>query len=300
MTESILIVDDNEDFRSTLVNLLKRKGFVVFGAGDCAEAMEIIRREALALIVSDVRLPGNEDGIQIMSNILKEKGEKVIKTLVMTGYADKDVPIKAIKLGVDDFIYKPFDISVFLHSIETLIKGYRLEKSVDYYKLLSITDGLTNAFNHRYFHETAEKEISRAKRYQRPLSLMLIDIDDFKKFNDTYGHLAGDSALRQMVKFFLKTIRSIDLVFRYGGEEFAILCPEQTKDSTLTVAQRLIDELQKEQFQVDEDSYENISVSIGVAAYTKKTESKDQLIDKADKALYQAKELGKNRACGED
>ncbi len=300
MSESILIVDDNEDFRSTLMNLLKRKGFIVFGAGDCASAMDAIRKQSFALIVSDVRLPGSEDGIQIMTNILKEKGENIVKTLVMTGYADKDVPIKAIKLGVDDFIYKPFDISVFLHSVETLIKGYRLEKSVDYYKLLSIIDGLTGAFNHRYFHETTEKEINRAKRYTRPLSLMMIDIDNFKKFNDTYGHLAGDSVLRQIAQLFVKSLRSIDIVYRYGGEEFTVLCPEQNKDDTLIIAERILEKVSSEKFQIDQDTYEQLTVSIGVASYPKNTESKEDLIEKADKALYKAKNLGKNQACAND
>jgi two-component system, cell cycle response regulator len=199
MGECILIIEDNEDFRTTLLNLLKKRGYNVFGAGDCATAMEMMKNESFALIISDVRLPG-PDGIQIMTDILSDKEKKIIKTMVITGYADNDVPIKAIKLGVDDFIYKPFAMEVFVHSVDKLIKGYRLEKSVAYYKRLSIIDGLTGLFNHRYFHETVVREINRAKRYNHPLSLLMIDIDDFKKFNDSYGHLSGDGALRKMAQ----------------------------------------------------------------------------------------------------
>ena len=296
MKENILIIDDNNDFRATIINLLKKKGYDVFGAYDSLEALEMIKKRSFALIISDVRLPGL-DGIALMTNILNDSDEKIIKTMIITGYADKDAPIKAIKLGVDDFIYKPFKMEVFLHSVDKLIKGYRLEKSVKYYKRLSIIDGLTEIFNHRYFHEIISREINRSNRYSHPLSLLMIDIDNFKQFNDTYGHLSGDSALKKIAHIFITSFRNIDLAFRYGGEEFAILIPETDKAASLEAADRIIKNVRNTQFEVDTDTPAQLTISIGTACYPNHAKCKEELIKKADEALYKAKNLGKNKAC---
>ncbi|MDD5633779.1 MAG: response regulator, partial [Candidatus Omnitrophica bacterium] len=132
MDERILVIEDDATFLETLLRLLKLKGYNVKGAKDGVEAVEMVRREPFDLIITDVRLPGGMDGIEAVSKI-KENGNSKIKTMVITGCADRETPLRAIKMGVDDYIYKPFEIEEFLHSVERNIKNLRLEKERERY-----------------------------------------------------------------------------------------------------------------------------------------------------------------------
>ena len=295
MEEHILVIEDDENFRKTLINLLEMKGYNTSGAKDGLHAIEMAKKKPFELIISDVRLPGI-DGIEAVAKI-KEDEAKTIRTMIITGYADKEAPIRAIRLGVDAYIYKPFKMEVFLHSVNRLIRDYRLEKTMQYYRQLSILDGLTEVFNHRYFHEVMVREISRAKRFSHPLSLLMVDVDDFKQYNDAYGHIAGDRALRKVAHVFTEAIRKLDLVFRYGGEEFTIILVETDREGALVIAERIRREVEKTKFEEDGSIVVKLTVSIGLASYPKDTQYKEGLIQKVDKALYKAKHLGKNRVC---
>ncbi|MBA3065444.1 GGDEF domain-containing protein [bacterium] len=156
---------------------------------------------------------------------------------------------------------------------------------------LSNVDGLTGLFNHRFFHERMEKEIYRAQQYDLNFSLMILDIDDFKKFNDTHGHLAGDKHLKTMAKILHFILRETDFVARYGGEEFAVILPEAPIGGALIAAERIRKAVENQNFAGSLRS----TVSIGLAAYPDHGVKKNDIIDKADKALYEAKAAGKNR-----
>ena len=166
-------------------------------------------------------------------------------------------------------------------------------------KDISIHDGLTGAFNRRKLDEDLENEIERCKRYKRQLSLLMVDIDWFKKYNDFHGHPAGDELLKKIVSLFQKNIRSVDRVYRYGGEEFVILLPEIEKKDALTFAERIREIVQQEKFEGEEKSQPNkkVTISIGAANFPLDADSKDGLIKAADIALYQAKQSGRNRVC---
>ncbi|MEM5947035.1 GGDEF domain-containing protein [Spirochaetia bacterium 38H-sp] len=160
--------------------------------------------------------------------------------------------------------------------------------------LLSITDDLTGLYNSRFFYERLSKETIRATRYDRCLSLLFLDLDNFKKFNDTYGHLAGDRVLRKIGRLIRESLRENDSGYRYGGEEFAILLPETCEEAAMAVAERL--RLACSQLGVTvQDKTVFITVSIGVAEY-KKDENLQDFLKRADRAMYRAKELGKNMA----
>lgn len=163
-------------------------------------------------------------------------------------------------------------------------------------KRLAITDGLTEVYNHRYFYQKLEDEMSRSMRYKRPLSLLMIDIDHFKDFNDTYGHLAGDSLLKQIAQLFKKITRNIDIVARYGGEEFAILLLETDFDDARIFADRVRRAVEKSDF-YDKDGtlLGKVTVSIGISNYPVQSSTSRQIIQSADVALYMAKESGRNR-----
>ncbi|MCK5581037.1 MAG: diguanylate cyclase [Candidatus Omnitrophica bacterium] len=293
--ECILVVDDDHDFRKTIVRVLKKNGYDINQAEDGLQAVELIKSKSFALIISDVRLPGL-DGIGVMSSLIEkiQKTGDITKTMIITGYSDKDVPIRAIKLGVDDFLHKPFTIEVLRDTVEKLIKGYRLENDVEYYKNLSILDGLTGAFNHRYFHKIMFREIARAARYNHPLSILMIDLDDFKKCNDTYEHLSGDRILKGVVRVMKDSVReNAGLIFRYGGEKFAVILPEINKNAALEYAERIRMLISKTDFQCDSGAI-NVTISTGVATFPDAGETKDDLIQKAGAALCKAKESGKN------
>lgn len=170
------------------------------------------------------------------------------------------------------------------------IEMERLSKERDKYKRLSNRDGLTGLFNYRHFHELLRDEINRCKRYRREFSLLMIDIDDFKSFNDTYGHLEGDTILKKVSKFFSQNVRDIDSVYRYGGEEFTIILPETTREGAFTLAHRL--------HSLVHTAYKiKPTISIGVTCYPDDAKEKNELIRKTDLALYEAKKLGKNQVC---
>ncbi|MEW6685113.1 MAG: GAF domain-containing protein [Candidatus Edwardsbacteria bacterium] len=163
---------------------------------------------------------------------------------------------------------------------------------------LAITDGLTELYNHRYFQEYFDRELSRAKRYQRQLSLIMIDIDHFKDYNDTYGHLMGDFILKELGKILKSNARDVDFVARYGGEEFMILLPETTKNGAYTLAEKIRKRVKEHKFSYENiQSFSQITISLGVANYPDDGEEKEILIDAVDKALYRAKLEGRDRTC---
>ncbi len=156
-----------------------------------------------------------------------------------------------------------------------------------------ILDPLTQIYNRSYFLQRLEKEIIRAQRYNRPLSIAILDIDNFKKINDKYGHPAGDEVLKQLCRLIEENIRSTDIFARIGGEEFAILMPETSATTAFVMAERLRKTIEETEFLIN-DATVSLTVSFGVTSY-RKTDSSEGFIKRADRALYQAKELGKNR-----
>jgi diguanylate cyclase (GGDEF)-like protein len=172
--------------------------------------------------------------------------------------------------------------------------------SILYQKMerISITDGLTDLYNYRYFKKRLEYEVVRALRYNHCLSLVLFDVDHFKNYNDTLGHPAGDIALKKVAMILKAMIRKSDIAVRYGGEEFCVILPEEDMNSGLEFAERLRKKIETDHFEREEvQPGGKLTVSLGVASYPKHADSSQQLIDKADAALYNAKGLGRNRTC---
>lgn len=169
----------------------------------------------------------------------------------------------------------------------------KLKKLSENLRVQAITDGLTGLYNHRYFYEVLHKELNRAKRHKRNFSVILLDLDYFKKFNDTFGHLAGDQALKKVAKLIVKQIRTTDYAFRYGGEEMALILPETSKKSALILGEKIRLAIQKQEF-IEAQEAINLTVSLGIASFPSDATSIDKLVQAADAALYQAKEKGRN------
>ena len=188
------------------------------------------------------------------------------------------------------------------HEIELLeVLGNQAATSIANAKLyeeierLAVTDGLTGLFNHRHFQETLAQEFNRIERFSEPISLLIIDIDHFKKINDTYGHPVGDAVLKKVSGIIRKTIRNIDIPARYGGEEFAVILLGTDTNGALKMAERLRKSIADAKFSSEQNAF-SVTVSIGISTHAREMRKKEDLVEQADKALYHAKRTGRNRS----
>jgi len=187
----------------------------------------------------------------------------------------------------------------FNKSLENQISNFLYFKGTAPYKILlkeAVTDGLTGLYDHRYLMMSLEDEIERSRRYKRPISFLMIDIDNFKKYNDTFGHPSGDELLAQVAGLFKRLARKVDTVARYGGEEFAIILPETIKEGAWVAAERLRNRVAEMEFA--ENSKISVSIGIGFFDGVDNSFTKEDLVDMADKALYNAKTGGRNKVEG--
>ena len=198
---------------------------------------------------------------------------------------------------IDEYVLRDGDFIKIGRTIFKFLSGNNIENSYheEIYRLTTI-DGLTQIYNKRYFLETLEREISRAHRYRRELSMIMFDIDHFKKINDTYGHLAGDYVLKQLASVVKSRIRREDTMSRYGGEEFAIVLPEVDAYNANQTAEKIRKLVEKTVFKF-EDTKIPVTISVGVCSITPDTKDPGEFIKKADEKLYQAKSQGRNQVC---
>jgi len=295
-TPRVLIVDDEEIMREFLREVLADQGYTIDLACSGREAVEKLEQEQYELVITDIVMP-ELDGLGVVA---AAKGLSYdVDVIVMTGYASMETAVESMKLGARDYITKPFNIDQIRIIVSNAIKERALKRQAaegEFYKELSRKDGLTDLYNHRFFHQLLETEISRAERYGRVVSLIMIDIDNFKRYNDSHGHPAGDVALRQLARLLVESSRTCDYVARYGGEEFAIIVPEVGTDSARRMAER-IRKLVDESAFAGEDVMAggSLTISLGVATYPIQAAGKCEIIENADKALYAAKSQGRNR-----
>jgi diguanylate cyclase (GGDEF)-like protein len=213
------------------------------------------------------------------------------------------VPMRLLKQGASNFSKGELSYRIPVLSTDEfgeLAKAFNnmaetLERSQAELEELAIHDGLTGLYNHREFQRRLQTEIERSQRYKHHFSLLMLDIDRFKKLNDTYGHQAGDSVLRALATQMRQEVRAVDYVARYGGEEFTIILPEMTASDAVTVAQRLRKNIAASAITISEGQTANITVSIGVATFPEDATSREKLIAAADSALYAAKAAGRNK-----
>ncbi|MDA1052586.1 MAG: diguanylate cyclase [Planctomycetota bacterium] len=289
----ILIADDDPALLRLLRKWMESSGFVVQCAADGRQAVAAIEANCPQILIADRDMP-HMDGIELCRWLRKQKQHGYVYTIVVTSHTSSDTMVEAFEAGADDFLKKPVDKAELVARVQSGLRVLELEKKLN---VLAKTDSLTGLATRRTFFELAEREWSRACRHHIPLSAVMIDIDFFKRINDTYGHRVGDQALRAVAKVLQDSCRGSDVIGRYGGEEFCILLPETDESHAITWAERVRERLSRNTDVVARLGT-SLTASFGVAQRLADTADPDALVDLADQALLVAKRSGRDRIVG--
>lgn len=301
----VLLVEDDPIQAEATRELLISSGYEVILAGDGVTAIKLVKTKAPDIILLDLILPGL-DGHEVCRWLKLEETTKGIPVIMLTVKKELADKISGLQVGADDFLPKPYndlELNARIYASlrtkalqdELRTKNKQLEELLYKVEYLAITDALTGLYNRRRFHDILLKEFERSKRYATPVSLLMIDIDHFKKVNDRYGHLAGDDVLRNVAQIIQKIIRDIDTAARYGGEEYIVILPNTEKNDALKVAERMRTTIEHNRFAEIDNS--TITISIGIAGMPdNQIDTEDKLIRAADLALYRSKQNGRNRS----
>jgi two-component system, cell cycle response regulator len=282
----ILIADDDTDFRSVLVRRARRMGLEVVEAGDGPEARRMLDGQAYDALVVDLYMPG-ATGLEVVEHA--QRLDPNIQAIVLTASASVETAVEALRAGVYDYMSKPFEsMAAFELALTRALEHRRLieENALLFAEVqrLAVTDPVTGLFNRHKLNEFLELEVERARRYGRPLSLIMLDIDDMKKFNDTFGHPAGDEALRRVAQAIRSQVRRVDLPTRYGGDEFLIVLPEAKAEEAQAISMRIGIEIGKGSF-----DGARLSASAGVSVWKAEFATAEDFVRDVDQSLYRDK-----------
>ena len=286
----ILIADDTILMRAMLSEQVRAFGHEVILAHDGQDALDKAWNEPFDLALIDWEMP-KLDGIEVCWALRTDPRTAYTYLILMTANEEPWRQFKALDAGADDFITKPVNAALLKARLRT---GERILSMHEQLLELALTDGLTGIFNRRAFLERAEGELARARRTGHPMTVLQCDIDHFKRINDTYGHAAGDEALRRFVGCCRSHLRVSDAMGRLGGEEFAVLLPETALSDALLVAERLREAVAELEIE-HEGARIRFTASIGAAEFLCGGDTVARALARGDEALYRAKEGGRNR-----
>ncbi len=298
----ILIAEDDLISRRLLKKTLDDLGYEVLSAEDGNKAWDIIQKENVKLVIVDWMMPGL-DGIELCRKIRASQTSGYIYFILLSSKENNEDIVAGLDAGADDYVIKPFERAELKVRIRAGERIIHLEKELtDKNKVLEelvCTDPLTGIYNRRSFYRAIEQANDRALRYEQVYAMVMCDIDYFKSYNDMYGHLMGDEALKKVAGSIKDSCRNSDEVFRFGGEEIVVLLPEQDCESSVIAAEKIrkgVESLCIEHKGRDKDV---LTISCGVAAFDKREgDSKwETVLNRADKGLYKAKSSGRNKVC---
>jgi diguanylate cyclase (GGDEF)-like protein len=288
---TVLVIEDHPDQRELLAIVLQREGYRVVTAANGLEALEKLEVENIQIALSDIMMP-KMDGFELIKRIRTNPSLKSIYLILITARIQEGDRIRGLDLGADDYITKPFSFSELLARVRVGSRVVHYQQHLEYQTQV---DSLTGLFNRRAFKKKIHEEFERSKRYHNPLSLLILDIDNFKTINDTYGHHGGDAALVRISETLREKTRQSDFPSRYGGEEFVLVLPETDLENALQVASKIHDSIRSAAFGTTARPF-TLTVSIGVSSTsTRFYTSWREMLDDADQALYLAKNTGKDR-----
>jgi len=282
----VLIVDDEQETLDLIEEYLIGRDFDVTTTMSGEQAIDLIKKDLFHIAIIDLHLPGMT-GSELLKSIKKIKPD--IQAVMITGYGTIRDAVECMKLGASDFITKPILLDHLHLTIRRILEEVRLKEEAelaDYYRNLSRTDELTGLYNFRHLMSALKNEVSRHLRYNRTMSLAMIDIDDFKKYNDAKGHEEGNELLVRLSHVFKHNTRNCDILARYGGEEFIIIFPETSIEEALVVSQRICSTV---------ESTLEVSITMGLSSLPKDSNEPHDIIKMADAAMYWGKTHGKNQ-----
>jgi diguanylate cyclase (GGDEF)-like protein len=299
MSNSVLIIDDSDAVRERIIKTLE--SFELFTryyeAEDGLEGFKKLLSSPVDIILCDLEMP-RIDGFKFLGMMKSRPELQDTPVIMLTGRDDRDLKIKCLEQGASDYITKPFDVEELVARVKVHLKIKNLQDDLkrtnELLLELSNTDHLTGLFNRRYLMEALGKEVQRSLRKGGNLSLIILDIDHFKKVNDNYGHLQGDIVLQKVAQQLQKELRAYDTAARYGGEEFIAVLPDATLEEAVFVANRVRTSVHATRFNAALSQL-SLTVSIGVARFSSPgCTTVDSFIKLADDALYRAKANGRN------
>jgi len=295
----ILIVDDDRKIVEMLEIGLNALGYRTVMAYDGEAAIDMVLKEIPDIILLDLNLP-KKNGFEVCRQVRMEIKDNYIPIIMITARDDISSKIEGLDTGADDYITKPVDIKEVMARIKSMLRIKSLQDELrtakDELQELAVRDYLTGCFNRRYFTEILQIELKKSSRYDKSFGCIMLDVDDFKKINDNYGHPFGDEVLKQIADILRDNLRESDIIGRYGGEEFIALLPNISQRVELEqICERIRKKVEKTFFKTDSGNI-NTTVSIGASLCEgKKSGSNcDDIISNIDKALYKAKWDGKN------
>jgi diguanylate cyclase (GGDEF)-like protein len=300
---TILVADDEPVNRALIQRRLEREGYRVLTAQNGSEAVEKTKDALPDLVILDVMMP-EMDGMDACRLIKEDEKTRDIPIIFLSARDETEMKVSGLTLGANDYISKPFKAEELLARVHVAIRlkreRDRLRTSAEEATIRAevaqeraMTDALTGLLNRYGLQHIVAREHAEARRYNRPLSCLMIDLDNFKTINDTYGHAAGDLALRQVAGILSEAVRGSDTVFRYGGEEFLVLLPETDLEGAAALGEKIRATASSRPFGDGENVF-NLTLSAGASSLCD-NESGNDMIARADMALYQAKEQGRNR-----
>ncbi len=299
----ILICDDDPADRKIIKAYLSNINcydIEFFEAGEEDEILTALQSDDLDLIFLDIQMPGRT-GLEWLAEINKRK---VAPVIILTGHGSELIAVDAMKNGAADYLPKShLNSDGLIPMIENALEKWMLQKQLEEYRVkleyLARTDELTGLMSRRSLMEQLKEEMKRSVRYKRPLSLLLLDLDGFKKINDVYGHLVGDNVIRTLAAILMESIRSMDVAGRYGGDEFVVILPETPASGARETGERIRGRIEVSSLNPEENQGVRCTVSVGVAELSALGShcTTDDFLKKADEALYIAKKKGGNLVC---
>lgn len=305
----ILVAEDDPISRKILIKTVEAWGHQVISAEDGLEAWKLFQQENPKFIIADWVMP-EMDGVELCKKIRACENSGYTYFILLTGKGQQKDVVEGLHAGADDYLTKPFDIDELRGRIrvgerildlekELNSKNWALERLNKQLETLAQTDALTGIGNRRAFYEMIQRIHQRSCRYPNRYGIIMIDIDNFKNYNDSYGHVAGDEALKAVATTLKSSIRCSDEIFRWGGEEIVVIVMEQGLDQTMLVAEKLRGAVASLKVAHKGCDRGYLTISCGAAAFNENCTDKewDTVLERADQALYRAKGAGKNRVC---
>jgi diguanylate cyclase (GGDEF)-like protein len=288
-------VDDEKGIRDSIQEAVQYAGYSCWTAASGEEALEFLEEKHVDILIADIRMPGL-NGFEL-TGIVKEKYDTDV--IIITGYGKDFQYEEAIKKGASEFILKPIRLQELIVRLKRVLRERALiaqrTQMEERLREMTITDDLTKLYNMRHFYGQLQLEMDRTLRYKHSLSLLLLDVDRFKQYNDTHGHLEGDKILVRLSEVIRECLRKSDSAYRYGGDEFIVILPYTHGEEAKKVAERITARFPGSDSEDTPDGSVVTTLSVGVVEY-EEGEELSRLVSRADQAMYTAKKQGGNRS----